>query len=141
MSSRQMADNGDIHCWYAEMQKWFESHGISINALPLFQYILVCPHLNMTKMEKHRVIRTDIINLENKITWISPKTSLHTKMVHDKIHFLYTSDDVFITRPSYMDIYLSYALLSVIGQPQTSSHQLEIEIGKYAQISLEERIC
>ena len=31
MSSRQLADNFDIHCWYAEMQQWFESHGISIN--------------------------------------------------------------------------------------------------------------
>ena len=23
MSSRQMAENGDIHCFYAEIQEWF----------------------------------------------------------------------------------------------------------------------
>ena len=67
MSSRQLVENGDVHCWYAEMQQWFESHGMSINALPPFQYSLDSPHLNMTKVEKNRVIQTDIINLENKI--------------------------------------------------------------------------
>ena len=45
MSSRQLAENGDIHCWYAEMQQWFETHGMSINALPPFQYSLDSPHL------------------------------------------------------------------------------------------------
>ena len=24
LSSRQLAEHGDIHCWYAEMQQWFE---------------------------------------------------------------------------------------------------------------------
>ena len=67
-SSRQLTENGDIHCWYAEMQKWFEAHGMSINALSPFQYSLDCPHLNMTEVEKTRVIQTDIINLENKAT-------------------------------------------------------------------------
>ena len=114
MSSRQLSENGDIHCWYAEMQQWFESHGMSINALPPFQYSLDCPHLNMTKVEKNRVIRTDIINLENKITWISPKIPLGTKMAHYKTHFLQTSEDGFIIRPPYMDIHLSYALDNVI---------------------------
>ena len=54
-SSRQLAEHGDTHCWYAEMQQWFESHGISIHALPPFQYSLDYPHLNMTKVEKNRV--------------------------------------------------------------------------------------
>ena len=40
MSSRQLAEHGDIHYWYVEMQQRFESHGISIDALPLFQYSL-----------------------------------------------------------------------------------------------------
>ena len=53
-------------------------NGISVNALPPFQYSLDCPHLNMTKVEKNRVIRIDTINLGNKITWISPKISLGT---------------------------------------------------------------
>ena len=114
--SSQLAENGDIHCWYAEMQQWFESHGMSVNALSPSQYSLDCPHLNMTKVEKNRVIWTDIINLENKITSISPKISLNMKMAHYKTHILHTSEDGFIIRPPYMDIHLSYAVRSVIGQ-------------------------
>ena len=114
---------------------------MSINALPPFQYSLDGPHLNMTKVEKNRVIRTDIINLENKITWISPKIPLGTKMAHYKTHFLHTSEDGFIIRPPYMDIHLSYVLRSVIGQLRTSSHQLQIEVGRYTRLPLEERIC
>ena len=40
ISSRQLTEYGDTHCWYAEMQQWFESHGIRINPLPLFRYSL-----------------------------------------------------------------------------------------------------
>ena len=43
MSSKQPTEHGDIHCWYAKMQQWFESHGMSINALPLLQYSLESP--------------------------------------------------------------------------------------------------
>ena len=39
-----------------------------------------------------------------------------------------------------MEIHLSYALRHMIGQLQTSSHQLEIEVGRYTRIPLEERI-
>ena len=46
-------------------QQLFKPHGITINALPLFQNSLDCPHLNITKLEKNRVIQTDIINLDN----------------------------------------------------------------------------
>ena len=56
MLSEQLVDHKDNHCWYAEMQQWFESHGIGINALPLFHYHLDCSHLNMDKVEKSRVI-------------------------------------------------------------------------------------
>ena len=87
MSSRQLAENGDIYCWYGEMQQWFESHGMSIDALPPFHYSLDCPHLNMTKVEKNMVIQTNTINLKNKITWISHKISLCTKMAHYKTLF------------------------------------------------------
>ena len=40
MSSKLLAEHGDIHCWYVVMKQWFESYGISINTLPLFQYSL-----------------------------------------------------------------------------------------------------
>ena len=43
-------------------------------------------------------------------------------------------------KSSYMDIHLSCVLPSVIGHLRTSSHQLEIEVCKYARIPLEERI-
>ena len=56
MPSRQLAEHDDIHCWYAEMHQWFESHGISISALPPCKYSLDCLHLNKTKADKNRVI-------------------------------------------------------------------------------------
>ena len=62
-------------------------------------------------------------------------------MAHYKTHFLHTSEDGFIIKPSYMDIHPSYVFRSVIGQLRTSSHKFEIDVGKYAQIPLEERIC
>ena len=94
----------------------------------------------MTKVETNIVIQIDIINVENKVTWINPKILLVNKMAHYKTHFLFTLEDGFIIRPSYVDIHLSYPLHSVIGQLRTSSHQLEIEVGRYARIPLEERI-
>ena len=84
MSSKQPVEHGDIHCWYGEMQHWFESHGISVKALSLFQYSLDCPHLNMTKMESNRLIQTDIIKLDNRRTWIDFTISLARKMAHYK---------------------------------------------------------
>ena len=62
-------------------------------------------------------------------------------MADNKTHFLKTSEDGFILRPPYMDIHLSYALRSVIGQLRTSSHQLQIGVGRYTRLPLDERIC
>ena len=56
LSSKQLVKHGHIQCWHPETQLWFNSNGISINALTLFQYRLNCPHLNMNKVEKNRVI-------------------------------------------------------------------------------------
>ena len=39
MLSKQLAEHGDIHCWYAETQQWFKARAININALPPFQCI------------------------------------------------------------------------------------------------------
>ena len=33
MPLKDLAEDGDNHCWYAQIQEWFESHGICINAL------------------------------------------------------------------------------------------------------------
>ena len=67
--------------------------------------------------------------------------SLGRKLSHYKTHFLHTSEDGFIIKPSYMDKHLSNVLRNVIGQLRTSSHQLEIEVSIYARIPLEWRIC
>ena len=40
-----------------------------------------------------------------------------------------------------MDIHLSYALRSVIGQLRASSHQLEIEVGRYTRIPLKKEFA
>ena len=52
------------------------------NAPPTFQYSLDFPYLNMANMEKNNVIQTDIVKLDNEITWIGPTTSLDRKMSH-----------------------------------------------------------
>ena len=61
-------------------------------------------------------------------------------MAHYKAHALHTLEEGFIVTPSYMNIHLSYELHNVPGQLQTSSYELEIEVGIYAHRPLEERI-
>ena len=56
----------------------------------VIQHSLDCPYLKMTKVEMSRVIWIDIINLENKITWISPKFLIGKKMAHYKTQFLHS---------------------------------------------------
>ena len=91
-----------------------ESHGISINALPPFQYSLDCPHLNMTKDENNRVIRTDLLNWITEKHGLAPQ-SLGSKMAVKEAHFLQPFEDGFIVRSSYIDIYLLHALCCVVG--------------------------
>ena len=38
LSSKPLSEHGENHCWYAEIQQWFKSHSISINALPYHCY-------------------------------------------------------------------------------------------------------
>ncbi|MCO5592911.1 hypothetical protein L7F22_046915 [Adiantum nelumboides] len=56
-------------------------------------------------------------------------------------NFLQVSEDGFVTRPSYMDTHLSHGLRCAIGQIRTSSHQLEIEFGRFQGIPPEDRLC
>ena len=44
-------------------------------------------------------------------------------------------------RPAHMDIHLSYRVGSAIGQICTSSHNLEIETGRFQGIQAEDRMC
>ena len=68
-------------------------------------------------------------------------TELGTKMAHYKGNFLRITDDGFVERPSYMDSHLSHGLRCVIGQMRTSSHQLEIETGRFRGIPAKDRTC
>ena len=45
-----------------------------------------------------------------------------------------------MTRPAYMDFHLSHGIGCAIGQMCTSSHQLEIETGKFRGVPAEAKI-
>ena len=60
-SSRQLALKGDTSCWYAKTNLWFQRHGFSMDRLPPFQYSLEAPSLPITKIERNRIIRQDLI--------------------------------------------------------------------------------
>ena len=62
---------------------WHKHKGI----VKQFRYSLGCPHLNMTKVEKDRVIQANVINLENKLVWINLR-SLGKKMATINISFI-----------------------------------------------------
>ena len=51
------------------------------------------------------------------------------------------SQDGFIIKFFYMDTHLSHALRTVVDQIRTTSHQLEIETGRYTRKFMEEQIC
>ena len=80
--SRSHASLTPLHSHLLSLRTWGQAdrHDIFFSS---FQYRLDCP-----QWKKVRVIRTDIINSENKITWIHPKTSLPTDMVHYQTHFV-----------------------------------------------------
>ena len=140
-SSRQLALQGDTSCWYAQMSSWFQRHGFSMDRLPPFQYSLDAPSLALTRMEITRLIRQDLIQLETRRTWIEPSRELGTKRAFYREHLLQLTTDGFVSRPSYMDTHLSHGLRCAIGQIRTSSHQLEIETGRFRGISADSRIC
>ena len=140
-SSRQLAMQGDTSCWYAQMTSWFQRHGLNMDRLPPFQYSLDAPTLTVTRMEITKLIRQDLIQLDTRRTWIEPIQELGTKMAFYREHLLQLSEDGFVTRPSYMDTHMSHGLRCAIGQIRTSSHQLEIETGRFRGIPPESRIC
>ncbi|RYA67342.1 hypothetical protein DD595_26345, partial [Enterobacter cloacae complex sp. 4DZ3-17B2] len=120
---------------------WFQAHGFSIDRLPPFQYSLDAPSLTLTQSEITKLIRQDLTQLDTRRTWIQPAQELGTKMADYKENFLQLSEDGFVIRPSYMDTHLSHGLRCAIGQIRTSSHQLEIEFGRFRGIPPESRIC
>ena len=58
-----------------------------------------------------------------------------------KEHFRQLTTDGFMIKPAYMDTHLSHGIQCAIGQIRTSSHNLEIETGRFRGIQAEERMC
>ena len=81
--SRSHVSVSPLHSHLLSLRTWGQADTYNI-FLSSFQYRLDYPN-----SKKIRVIRTDIINSENKITWIHPKTSLPTDMVHYQTHFVH----------------------------------------------------
>ncbi|KAH7434041.1 hypothetical protein KP509_07G098200 [Ceratopteris richardii] len=140
-SSRQLALQGDTSCWFAQMTSWFQTHGFTMDRRPPFKYSLQTPLMYLTRVEITRLIRQDLIQLDTRRTWIEPTQELGTKMALYREHLLHLTTDGFVTRPSYMDTHQSHALRCAIGQLRTSSHQLEIEIGRFRGVPSDSKIC
>ena len=86
-----------------------QSHLTNINALPLLQYSLNCPHLAMNKVEKNGKIKAYLMKLDRERTYkISLTTSFNRKMTHYKALFSHMSQNGIIIRPSYMDTHISH---------------------------------
>ena len=135
-SSRQLALKDDTSCWYAKTNLWFQRHGFSMDRLPPFQYSLEAPSLPITKTERNRIIRQDLIQLDTKRTWVEPIQELGTKMAFYRGNFLQVSEDGFVTRPSYMDTHLSHGLRCAIGQICTSSHHWRLNSAGFRESHL-----
>ncbi|KAH6557133.1 hypothetical protein KP509_1Z132300 [Ceratopteris richardii] len=116
---------------------------MSITNLPPFQYDLSSPHITLSRSERNRIIRQDLlqIHVRERETWIAPREPLPTKRQHYREHFLTVAADGFIQRPRYMDTYMAPDERVAIGQLRVSSHQLEIEVGRATHTPRDERLC
>ena len=74
-------------------------------------------------------------------TWITPQQPLPTKMLYYRDCFMSISEDGFIQRPRYMDVYMPHSSRVAVGQLRVSSHQLEIEASRARCVPRAERIC
>ena len=108
---------------------------------PPFQHALDTPSPHLTCKEISKLVCHDLIQLDSKNTWMQSITNLGPKMAHYKEHFLQLLDDGFVIRPRYMDMHLSHGLRCINSQMRTSSHQLEIEIGRLKGVLAKDRIC
>ena len=71
---------------------------------------------------------------------MQPIRELGTKMRFYREHFLQLTEDGYMIRPTYMDSHLSHGIRCAIGQICTSSHNLEIETGRFRGIQAEDRM-
>lgn len=117
------------------------SRQVARSPLSPFQYSLDAPSMELTKQEINKLIRQDLTQNDTRRTWTEPVQCLGKKTAFYKENFLRLTEDGFIVRPEYMDTHLSFGIRCAIGQIRTSSHQLEVETGRYSGIPPEKRIC
>ncbi|MCO5586104.1 hypothetical protein L7F22_040043 [Adiantum nelumboides] len=139
--SRGLADSRDQKSWYASVTIWLQTYGYSMERLPPSQYAPDAPRQALSHTERNTIIRYELIHRYVEQTWLTPLRPLATKMAYYREHFLMLTEDKFIQRPRYMDIYLPHGMRVAIGQLRVSSHQLEIESGRAARVPREARIC
>ena len=140
-ASRQLAEGGDTGCWYAQMTQLLTQQGWGIDHLPPLQYDPQAPYTRLSHSERNRVMREDLLQRYMRQTWVTPHQPLSTKMLYYRDCFMNISEDGFVQRPRYMDVYMPHSSRVAIGQLRVSSHQLEIEAGRAARIPRAERIC
>ena len=120
---------------------WLLANGLDINNLPPLKYNHGTDQTLISHEDRNKVIRQEIWQIYTRYKWITPREPLPSKMVYYKEHFLRFSKLGFITRPRYLDTFLSNALRVAIGKLRISSHQLEIENGRANRVPREERLC
>ena len=140
-ASKQLAEAGDTGSWYAQMIQLLTRCGWDIDHLPPLQYDLDAPHIQLSHSERNRVMRQDLLQRYVRHTWITPQQPLPTKMLYYRDCFMSISEDGFIQRPRYMDVYMPHSSRVAVGQLRVSSHQLEIEAGRARRVPRAERIC
>ena len=119
-------------CWNARVVP------INLNELSSFQYRLNCPHLNITRVRKDRVIQADIIKLDNEKAWTSPTTRLGRKMTHHKPLFWHIAGFI-IRSVIWIHIYLMHSIVwsGSLGSRDISKNL----ISRYAHKCMKEWNC
>ncbi|KAH6554830.1 hypothetical protein KP509_1Z303800 [Ceratopteris richardii] len=138
-ASIQISELGYERAWYTQVRVWFDSHGLDMDRLPPFQYDPDSPHIHLSRRERNVVLRQDLWQLYISQTWHTPH--MGSRLSHYRDQFIDILADGFIQRPRYMDTHMPHSLRVAIGQLRVSSHRLEIETGRAADIAREERIC
>lgn len=71
LSSKELSQARDPRCWYAQLILW-----ISLDSLPLFQYNLDEPNLNLPLRQINQLIRSDILQAYTRKKWMHEALSM-----------------------------------------------------------------
>lgn len=113
--------------WYTAVVHWLSEHGLDIDSLPPFQHYEDSPYVRLSHVERNRVLRHDLLQMDVHRTWVAPRRRRRpTRTISSSLH----------RTVSYRDMdYMSHAMRLTIGQLRVSSHTLEIEAGRAARPS------